>query len=64
MGWSFDIELLYLARRKKMRIQEIPIHWYYDPDSKISAIKDAIHMLQDILRIRMNALRGVYGPRT
>jgi dolichyl-phosphate beta-glucosyltransferase len=59
-GWSFDIELLYLARRDKMRIREIPIHWYYDPDSKVRAVKDALKMLQDILRIRLNALRGCY----
>ncbi|MGE5249225.1 MAG: dolichyl-phosphate beta-glucosyltransferase [Bacteroidota bacterium] len=63
IGWSFDIELLYLARRYRMRIREIPIHWYYDPDSKVRAIRDAFRMLQDILRIHLNALRGCYGPR-
>jgi hypothetical protein len=43
-----------------MRIREIPIHWYYDPDSKVRAVSDAIKMLQDILRIRLNAARGGY----
>lgn len=63
MGWSFDIELLYLARRKKLRIREIPIHWYYDPDSKVSAVRDALRMIGDIFRIHLNALRGTYDSQ-
>ena len=59
-GWSFDIELLYLARRAKMRIREIPIHWYFGEDSKVSAVKDALNMIRDIFRIHGNARRGVY----
>lgn len=60
MGWSFDIELLYLARRKKMRVKEIPIHWYFDADSKVNAVRDALRMLGDIFRIHINAWRGKY----
>lgn len=59
-GWSFDIENLYIARRNKLRIKEIPIHWVYDPDSKVSAIPDALRMLRDIFHIHRNALLGKY----
>lgn len=59
-GWSFDIELLYLARRKKMRIHEIPIQWHFNADSKVSAVRDALIMIGDIFRIHLNALRGRY----
>jgi dolichyl-phosphate beta-glucosyltransferase len=59
-GWSFDIEVLYLARRKKLRIKEIPIHWYFDADSKVSAVRDAVRMIGDIFRIHLNAIRGRY----
>lgn len=59
-GWSFDIEILYLARRKRMSITEIPIHWYFDADSKVSAVRDALRMIGDIFRIHRNALRGRY----
>jgi glycosyltransferase involved in cell wall biosynthesis len=59
-GWSFDIEVLYLARRLGRRIHEVPIHWYFDPDSKVSAVRDAIRMVGDIFRIHLNALRGRY----
>lgn len=59
-GWSFDIELLYLARRKKLRIKEVPIQWYFDPDSKVNAVRDALRMIGDIFRIHLNAMRGRY----
>ena len=64
MGWSFDIELLYLARRKKLRIREIPIHWYFDAGSKVSAVRDALRMISDIFRIHLNAIRGIYDSKT
>jgi glycosyltransferase involved in cell wall biosynthesis len=63
-GWSFDIELLYLARRLRLRVKEIPIHWYFGPDSKVSAVRDALRMLADILRIHANSLRGRYDLET
>jgi glycosyltransferase involved in cell wall biosynthesis len=59
-GWSFDIEMLFVARRRGYRIVEIPIDWYYRSESKVSALRDAIRMIQDIFRIRANAGRGVY----
>jgi dolichyl-phosphate beta-glucosyltransferase len=59
-GWSFDIEILYLARRKRMSIREIPVQWHFDADSKVSAVRDALRMIGDIFRIRINALRGRY----
>ncbi|HLO15797.1 MAG TPA: dolichyl-phosphate beta-glucosyltransferase [Anaerolineales bacterium] len=60
-GWSFDIELLYIARRHGYRIVEIPIHWYHFSDSKVSALRDSVRMIQDIFRIRANARRGLYN---
>ncbi len=63
-GWSFDIELLYLARRRGYRITEIPIHWHHFSDSKVSALRDAVQMIRDIFRIHANARRGVYDHET
>lgn len=62
-GWSFDIELLYIARRRRYRVREIPIDWYYHPETKVSAVRDALRMIGDIFRIHANALRGRYGTR-
>ncbi len=59
-GWSFDIELLYVARRRRYCVREIPIDWYYHPETKVNALRDALHMIADIFRIHANALRGLY----
>lgn len=59
-GWSFDIELLYIARKRGYRIVEVPIHWYHHPETKVSALRDAIRMIQDIFHIHANARHGVY----
>jgi len=60
-GWSFDIELLYIARLRDYRVVEIPISWYFKPESKVNVLRDAIKMLRDIYIIRRNASRGLYG---
>ncbi len=62
-GWSFDIEILYIALKKGYRITEIPIHWYFDPETKLRAFKDAILMIRDIFLIHLNNLRGLYDPQ-
>ena len=59
-GWSFDIELLFIARRRGYRVREIPIDWYYHPETKVNAVRDALRMIGDIFRIRANAWRGKY----
>jgi len=63
MGWSFDIELLYIARKRGYKIEEVPIHWYFNPESKLNAVKDAIKMGIDLLEIRRNSRRGLYDRR-
>ena len=63
-GWAFDVELLYIARLHGYQIVEIPIGWYFNADSKISVIRDSLRMFLDLLRIRRNALRGLYDPKS
>jgi len=62
-GWSFDIELLFIARKRGYRIREIPIHWHFDADTKLRAVKDALLMLRDIFCIHVKNLRGRYDPQ-
>lgn len=62
-GWSFDVEILYIARRKGYQICEIPINWYFKADTKISVLQDSWQMFLDLLTIRRNARRGLYGPK-
>jgi len=51
-GFSFDVELLYLARRYGYRIREIAIEWYNDERSTVGALSDSARMFWELLRIR------------
>jgi len=62
-GWSFDVELLFIARRRGYRIVEIPIPWYFNPDSKVKVGRDSVQMGLDLLTIRWNALQGRYNGK-
>jgi glycosyltransferase involved in cell wall biosynthesis len=60
-GWTFDVEILAIARQMKLRTIEVPIPWYYQPHSKIHVMHDSVHMALDLLLIRRNLRRGVYS---
>lgn len=59
-GWAFDVELLYIARRRGYQLVEVPIDWYFNADSKISIVRDSLRMFLDLLKIRRNARCGLY----
>jgi dolichyl-phosphate beta-glucosyltransferase len=61
-GWSFDIELLYIARQRGFTIKEIPIPWIYHQESKVNPFRDALKILLDIKTIRRNSAQGLYDP--
>lgn len=52
-GFSFDVEILYLALRRNMRIVEIPIDWYHQEASKVRPLADSFLMLRDTLTLRL-----------
>jgi len=61
-GWTFDVEVLFIAQKRGYKIVEIPIPWYYRPGSRVRIVKDTLAMFCDIIRIRINAVRGIYAP--
>jgi dolichyl-phosphate beta-glucosyltransferase len=63
MGWSFDIELLYIAKLRGYRVVELPVPWYFSADSKVKPLPDTIKLFLDMLTIRRNARRGVYAQK-
>lgn len=60
-GWTFDVELLFIAIQRGYRVIEIPIPWYYHAGSRVRILRDSILMFLDLFRIRWNALRGRYA---
>lgn len=59
-GWGFDVEVLFIARQRGYKLVEVPIHWYYRAQSRINPLRDAINMVIEVLRVRVNGWRGVY----
>jgi len=59
-GWSFDVEVLAIARELGFEVVEVPITWMYQPGSRISILKDSWRMFGDLLVIRSNKRKGLY----
>ncbi len=62
-GFSFDVEVLYIAQKRGYKIVEVPIHWYYQAESKVHPVKDTIRMFRDMLKVRQNDRRGLYNKK-
>jgi len=58
-GFSFDVEALFLARRKGYRIAEVPVVWRNDAASRVSLVRGFL-AFPDLLRIRANDWSGRY----
>jgi glycosyltransferase involved in cell wall biosynthesis len=59
--WGFDPEILFIARKRGYRIDEVPVSWAHDERTRISYLRDGTRMLQDIAIVRWNALLGRYN---
>ena len=59
-GFCFDVEALYLARKGGRRIAEVPVTWRNDAGSRVGTLRGMAAFL-DLVRIRVNDSRGVYG---
>lgn len=57
---GFDIEVLFLARKSGYAIKEVPVEWHYVETRRVSPMKDSWQGLVDIVRIRINSIRGLY----
>ena len=51
-GFSYDVEVLHLARHSGLTIAEIGVDWHYREHSKVRPMRDAFSMTMDLLRIR------------
>ena len=58
--FAFDPEILVLAKRAGFKIKEIPVYWKNDPESKVK-FKNMIKMALDLIKIRINLIKGVYA---
>lgn len=60
-GFSFDVEMLYIAKKLGYRIKEVPIQWFDSPQTKVNTLRDSRKMFMDLLRVRINDWKGLYS---
>ena len=51
-GFSFDVEVLLLAKALGFSVKEMPVHWSNSPDSKVRVVSDSLKMLRDVAVVR------------
>ena len=59
--WGFDPEILFLARRFGLKIEEVPVAWGHSEGTRINPLRDGLRMFWETLRIRWYAISGKYS---
>jgi dolichyl-phosphate beta-glucosyltransferase len=60
-GFSFDLEILYLSSKLGYKVAEVPVEWVDAPGSKVDTRKEVQRFLRDLLKIKINDIKGVYA---
>jgi dolichyl-phosphate beta-glucosyltransferase len=58
--WAFDPELLYLAGKAELKVEEVPVAWSHVGGTRIRPLRDGMRMFREVLEIRRNARAGKY----
>nr|MDP9263900.1 glycosyltransferase family 2 protein [Acidobacteriota bacterium] len=59
--WGFDPELLFLAGKLGLKVEEVPVEWANDPRTKIRPLRDGLRIFSEMLRVRWYSLTGKYS---
>ena len=51
-GWSFDVEILAIAKQLGYKIVEVAVPWYYQPQSKVNVVKDFLRTITELFKVR------------
>lgn len=57
---GFDVEVLFLAQKMGYSIKEVPVQWHYVETRRVSPVKDSMQALSDLIKIRLNDVKGIY----
>ena len=63
-GWAFDLEVLALARRLRLRVAEVPVAWKDDRRSRVRPWRDLWKVIHEAAAIKRNLASGAYGLPT
>ncbi len=57
---GFDLEILYIARKLKLKVAEVPVDWHHKEGTKVNPLKDSWEGFRDLVMVRINAIQGKY----
>ncbi len=49
--WGYDVEIIFLARKLKYAIEEVPVDWYHSFDSKVRVGIDGLRTFTEMCRV-------------
>ena len=52
-GFGYDPEVLYHARKRGVKIAEVPVTWRNSAPTKVSPVLSSLDMLKHVLRVRL-----------
>jgi dolichyl-phosphate beta-glucosyltransferase len=53
-GFGYDPEVLYLAKRRGVKIAEVPVVWQHSAPTKVMPIRSSFDMFKHVVRVRFN----------
>jgi glycosyltransferase involved in cell wall biosynthesis len=57
---GFDVEMLYLARKMKYKVAEVPIDWHYEPGTKKNPLRESWIGFRGVIAVRIKSILGLY----
>lgn len=58
---AFDVEILFIAKKSGYKIKEVPIIWHHVATTRVNPLKDSLRMFRDVVKVRLNDIRGLYS---
>ncbi|RZD14470.1 MAG: glycosyltransferase family 2 protein [Candidatus Acidulodesulfobacterium ferriphilum] len=53
-GFSFDVEILYIALLNNIKVKEVSVEWKHKPGGHVNIIADSVPMLIELFQIFLN----------
>jgi dolichyl-phosphate beta-glucosyltransferase len=60
-SFSFDVEMIVIAKRLGMGVREVPVKWINSRASRVHPVIDSVEMLLDLFRIKAYDMLGFYS---
>lgn len=58
--FGFDVEIIFVARKRRLKVGEVPVVWRNRKASRVQFSSDAPRMFWDLFKVRWNDARGRY----